>query len=268
MICFPNAKINIGLNITEKRSDGFHNIETIFFPIQFTDILEIKSSKEMQYKNSGLIVDNGDADKNIVLKAYYLLKSDFNLPAINVQLHKVIPFGAGLGGGSSDGVFALKIINKIFDLSLSDNDFYKYSKKLGSDCSFFLSNKPCFASGKGDNLIPIDIDLSDYKIVVVNLGVMINTAIAYSKISPIIPNKSLKDLIKLPIPSWRDNIVNDFENIIFNEYPEIKKIKDELYSQGALFALMSGSGSSVFGIFDKDKELNIGFNKYYTWIGK
>jgi len=268
MICFPNAKINIGLNITEKRTDGFHNIETIFYPVQLNDVIEIHKSDKMTYENSGLLVDGGNGDKNIILKAYNLLSSDFELQPVNVHLHKIIPFGAGLGGGSSDGVFALKLFNSLFNLSLSEEKLYDYSKKLGSDCPFFIANKPCFASGKGDKLVPVEINLSNYYLVIVNPGIMVETAKAYSQITPCKITKSLKELINIPISLWRDVISNDFENVIFNNYPEIKNIKDKLYSEGAIYASMSGSGSSVFGIFESNNKPAISFSNYFVWSTK
>ena len=268
MISFPNAKINIGLNITEKRSDGFHNIETIFYPIGISDILEIaESDTNFQFTNTGLIVENGLLESNLCYKAYELLKQDFNLPDIQLHLHKIIPFGSGLGGGSSDATFTLKSLNELFNLGLSKHGLKKYAEKIGSDCAVFVDNKPAFASGKGNLLSQIAFSLHNYFLLVVHPGIHINTGLAYSKSRPKTPDQSLKELIHLPIEEWKQYIQNDFEHIIFPDYPEIKNIKDELYQYGALYASMSGSGSSVYGIFKHEPDLKT-FRNYFVWKEK
>ncbi len=263
MIVFPNSKINIGLNIVEKRADGFHNIETIMYPIELNDILEIELSNKTIFKNTGIIIDS-KSDDNLCIKAYKLLQKDYNINDVNIHLHKIIPYGAGLGGGSSDATFTLKLLNQKFNLNLSNDSLYKYTSQLGSDCSFFINNKAVFAYQKGDVFKNIDLDLSGYKIVLIKPDFAVSTKIAYSNIKAKKAKHSLKDLIKLPIIEWKNYIKNDFEENVFNIYPEIKKIKDYLYKKGALYASMSGSGSSVFGIFDSKPSIIVN-NQYFIW---
>jgi 4-diphosphocytidyl-2-C-methyl-D-erythritol kinase len=253
MIVFPNCKINLGLNIVEKRNDGYHNLETVFFPIPIKDILEILPSKSVEttFTQSGLSIA-GTTNNNICIKAYHLLKSDFpTLPAIQMHLHKIIPMGAGLGGGSADGTFALQIINELFNLKIPSEKLIQYSLQLGSDCPFFIHNKPCFARSRGELMELIDLDLSNYKIVVINPGIHISTAWAFSNITPTLPNISIRDIIKRPIENWKNELHNDFETPAINEFPIIGNIKDQLYEQGAVYASMTGSGSTLFGIFEK-----------------
>lgn len=251
MVVFPDCKINIGLNITSKRSDGFHNIETVFYPIKWTDILEITNSINplSALHLSGLKIQ-GSESENICLKAYNLLKLDFpQLPSININLHKVIPTGAGLGGGSANGAFTLMLLNNKFNLGLTEAQLIKYSLQLGSDCPFFILNKPCFAKGRGEDLMSVDLNLSAYTIVVVNPGIHINTGWAFSKIMPAVPAKSIKDIIEQPVETWKQEMKNDFEAPVFTAHPEVESIKQKLYESGAVYASMSGSGSSVYGIF-------------------
>ncbi|MCG8412285.1 MAG: 4-(cytidine 5'-diphospho)-2-C-methyl-D-erythritol kinase [Bacteroidales bacterium] len=266
MIDFPNAKINIGLNITEKRLDGFHNIETVFFPIKLNDVLEInKSDRGCVFNNTGLTIDNSSVESNLCYKAYLLLKNDFNLPDINIHLHKIIPFGAGLGGGSSDASFTLKMLNSIFNLNLTKQKLVCYAQQLGSDCAIFIENKPAFAEQRGDILTFIDVDLSDKYLVLIHPGIHINTGLAYSKITPRKTENCLLDLIKEPIDTWKTKIFNDFEDVVFSEYPEIKQIKEKLYDLGAVYSAMSGSGSSVYGIFNSIVEIKSYFENYFVW---
>ncbi len=255
MVIFSNAKINIGLNITEKRSDSFHNIESIFYPVDLKDILEIvKSDSGLQFKNTGIVVDSLPED-NLIIKAYNLIAKDYDIQSVKIHLHKTIPIGAGLGGGSSNSVFMLKLLNDFFELSISNEQLTSYARQLGSDCAFFVKNIPIFASEKGDIFSDIDLDLSDYKIVVKNPNIFVSTQEAYSGIVPQIAEISLKNLIKRPISEWKHTIKNDFEKEIFKKYPKIKELKDEFYNKGAIYASMSGSGSSVYGIFEKDKSI-------------
>jgi 4-diphosphocytidyl-2-C-methyl-D-erythritol kinase len=266
MISFPNAKINIGLNITEKRTDGFHNIETVFYPIKLSDIIEIKSStKEFQYTNTGLSVENGNLEKNLCYKAFHLLKKDFKIPNINLHLHKVIPFGSGLGGGSSDASFTLKMLNEIFNLGLKGADLMIYAEQIGSDCPIFIENTPAFATERGNLLNSVDINLKGKYFVLVHPGIHVNTGLAYSKSNPKTPEIGLNKLITQPIKNWKSTIFNDFEEIIFPDYPEIKNIKEQLYDLGAEYASMSGSGSSVYGIFNTKINLKESFSRYFTW---
>jgi 4-diphosphocytidyl-2-C-methyl-D-erythritol kinase len=266
MIYFPNAKINIGLNITEKRNDGFHNVETIFYPIGLSDILEINLSENItSFKNTGLSVENMDFESNICYKAYQELCDDFTLKPINIHLHKIIPFGAGLGGGSSDASFTLKALDSIHKLNLDNTTLLRYAEEIGSDCPFFILNKPCFATEKGNNLKPINLKLKDYFLVLITPNIHINTAKAYSRINPQRPKASLMELIKQPIENWKRSIKNDFEDTVFKDHPALKEIKDQLYNMGAIYASMSGSGSSIYGIFKEKIDLQNKFEKYYTW---
>ncbi|HPF50424.1 MAG TPA: 4-(cytidine 5'-diphospho)-2-C-methyl-D-erythritol kinase [Draconibacterium sp.] len=248
MICFPNAKINIGLNVVEKRTDGYHNLETIFYPVKLSDALEIVKSEKTEFTTSGIPID-GDSENNLVLRAYRLLQAEFDLSAVKIHLHKMIPFGAGLGGGSADAAFALKMLNRIFNLNLSTSELESYASKIGADCPFFIQNKPTFAHGIGDQFKEVKVDLSNYKVVIVKPPYSVSTAEAYRNIQPAKADFDLMNIASLPIDEWKNVIRNDFENSVFPIYPEIKEIKQKLYNAGAIYASMSGSGSAVFGIF-------------------
>ncbi len=271
MISFPNAKINLGLNIVSRRADGFHDIETIFYPVQWSDALEIipdPSSKSLlQFKNTGTRIYSKD-HQNLCLKAYYLLTEKSDLPPIKMHLHKIIPIGAGLGGGSADAAFTLIMLNKFFNLNLNDEQLQNYASQLGSDCAFFVRNKPVFASGKGDQFEEIKLDLKKYFIVIVKPKVHVSTSEAYTNVVPLKPPASLKELIKLPIAKWKENIQNDFEKTIFEKFTILKNIKAKLYKYGAVYASMSGSGSSVYGIFTEEKILDHSFRNCTVWSGK
>lgn len=252
MITFPNAKINLGLNIVDKRPDGYHNLETIFYPIPLEDVLEIKAaediSSDFELYISGMEVES-NADKNLVVKAYKLLKAKFDLPPIQIFLHKAIPSGAGLGGGSSDASFMLKLLNDYFELQLSTTKLEGLATTLGADCPFFVQNIPTFAQGIGEVFTPIDLSLKGYYLYLIKPEVFISTAMAFSNISPKHPKVSLKDILNLPIEQWRDLMINDFEEPIFKLLPELKQLKDWMYEQGAVYAAMSGSGSTIYGLF-------------------
>ena len=249
MITFPNAKINLGLNITERRPDGYHNLETVFYPIPLCDALEITDANKTSLTISGLNIE-GDIEKNLVVKAYRLLEEDFKLPTIEINLLKKIPCGAGLGGGSSDAAFTIKILNEKYNLNITEKQQKEYASKLGADCAFFISNKPSYATGIGNILKDINLSLSNYYIYLIKPNIHISTAEAYSSIIPQKNEVSLQDIIlKTPIEEWKNYIFNDFEKSIFKQHQEIKELKETLYKQGALYASMSGSGSSVFGIF-------------------
>jgi 4-diphosphocytidyl-2-C-methyl-D-erythritol kinase len=256
MIAFPNAKINIGLKILGKRPDGFHDIETILYPIALSDILEIVPSSESHptFTSSGLDIP-GDPSKNLCLKAFQLLSNSFHLPPVNIHLHKMIPIGAGLGGGSSDGAYTVKMLNELFSLGLTDDEMMGFAGKLGSDCPFFIKNRPVFAYGKGDHFIPTNLHLSGYRIELISPSVFVNTAEAYRLVDQCAkecfpgPASGLQDHIEKPITEWRDLIYNDFETPIFSQYPELEAIKLKLYNQGAIYASLTGSGSTLFGIF-------------------
>lgn len=267
MIAFPNCKINLGLHILQKRADGYHDLETVFYPIALQDALEIVQSPSLdstiQFNTTGLKIDSCTED-NICFKAYQLLKKDFSeLPAIKMHLHKVIPSGAGLGGGSSDGAFTLLLLNKKFNLGLTEEQLIHYALQLGSDCPFFIKNKPCYATGRGERLEEIELDLSNYKIVFFNPQIHIHTGKAFSKITPSYQRTSIKEIIQQPIENWKELLKNDFEEVVFAEYPEVKEIKEELYRKGAVYSSMSGSGSTVFGMFEKNKELKFDFPGHY-----
>ena len=255
MLFFPNCKINLGLHILGKREDGFHNLETVFYPLSLCDALEIihvpSPATQIQFTNSGLVAEQ-NVDDNICIKAYQLLKKDFEqLPAIKMHLHKIIPIGAGLGGGSADAAFTLKLLNDKFQLNLSAQQLSDYALQLGSDCPFFIINKPCLATSRGEVLEEIAIDLSGYHLVLINPGIHINTGWAFSQLKNYSTNVSLKKIISNPIQTWKETLQNDFEEIVFEQHAEIEIIKNGLYEQGAIYSAMSGSGSSVFGLYKK-----------------
>ncbi|MEO6818457.1 MAG: 4-(cytidine 5'-diphospho)-2-C-methyl-D-erythritol kinase [Ginsengibacter sp.] len=254
MVIFPNCKINLGLNVIRKRPDGYHDIETIFYPIPITDVLEIITSDETHIHITGLPIDFfGD---NICIRAYDLLKKDYpDLPKINIHLHKVIPIGAGLGGGSSNGISTLLLLNSKYNLQIPVERLYDYALELGSDCPFFILNKPAFASGRGENLEEIQLSLSGYQMLIVNPGIHINTKDLFQQIKPKEVSRSIKEIIQLPIDEWKDNLDNDFEKVVFEKHAAIKNIKDQMYAKGAIYALMTGTGSSVFGIFPGDQKI-------------
>ena len=269
MIVFPNSKINLGLRILQKRSDGYHNLETIFYPLPLKDILEVVPFKKTphtpstHFTISGINL-TGDSNNNLCLEAYRIIKKDFPLlPPIQIHLHKSIPAGAGLGGGSADSAFTLKLLNQKFNLELSEKKLLEYASHLGSDCSFFIINKPCFATGRGELLETIDLDLSAYKFLVVNPGIHIDTGRAFLNVQPSAQGRSLKEIIYQPIKNWKAELNNDFENHVFRQFPQIGQIKDKLYAAGALYASMSGSGSTVYGIFPKQMKLQLDFSSSY-----
>ncbi len=268
MLVFPNTKINIGLNITEKRTDGFHNLETVFYPISLSDVLEfIETKKKTTFTNTGIHIDV-PADKNLVLKAYNLLKTEHSLAELNIHLHKIVPLGAGLGGGSADASFMLTTLNEYFKLDISEKELIDYSQKLGSDCPFFIKNKPVFAEGTGNDFTEVELDLSSYYILLVKPDIHISTKDAFSNIKPVKPKHSLTELIKQPIKEWKNIIVNDFERNIFKLYPEIKAIKEKIYNMGAIYAQMSGSGATVYGIFKDEPILIESLKQHFNYLQK
>jgi len=258
MICFPNAKINLGLNIIEKRSDGFHNLETIFYPVAWNDALEIVIATDaMQDFNlhlSGIPIF-GSSEDNLLYKAYQIIKQRKTLPKLNVFLQKSIPMGAGLGGGSADAAFFINLLNEQFELHFTETDRIEIAKQLGSDCAFFIKNTPVFASQKGDSFTDITLNLSHLYIAIIYPNIHSNTKEAYSLVKPKNTTRSILEVIKQPISSWKTDLKNDFEISIFNLYPSIEKIKNDLYDCGALYASMSGSGSAVFGLFEKEPKI-------------
>ncbi|MDP4205232.1 MAG: 4-(cytidine 5'-diphospho)-2-C-methyl-D-erythritol kinase [Bacteroidota bacterium] len=257
MIVFPNAKINIGLNVISRRSDGFHNLETVFYPVKIYDILEVEedySSDKISFSSTGLIID-GAPENNLVVRAANMLADDFKLPGLKIHLHKQIPFGAGLGGGSADAALGLDVINRLVGLNLTEKELESYAARLGSDCAFFVRNKPCFANGRGEQLESIDLNLDGHYIAVVKPSFGVSTAEAYRNIKPQQPENSLRDLIKLNPVEWSGKIGNDFEASVFPLYPAIEQIRETLYDSGAFYASMSGSGSSVFGFYKERPEI-------------
>ena len=270
MLCFPNSKINIGLNVIEKRPDGFHNIETIFYPISLCDALEINATDTKcayQFNSSGIPIHISN-DDNIVVKAFNLLMKDFNIPSTAIHLHKNIPFGAGLGGGSADAAFMIKMLNENYQLGLQESEMENYALKLGSDCPFFIRNKPVYAEGKGEIFTQIDLNLDGYYIILIKPDISISTPEAYAGITPERKKNSLKKLISSPISTWKNTITNDFENNVFRNHPLLAEIKKELYQEGAIFASMSGSGSSMFGIFESKPVIQNQWKQHFTFIGE
>ncbi|MEQ8629435.1 4-(cytidine 5'-diphospho)-2-C-methyl-D-erythritol kinase [Ekhidna sp.] len=249
MITFPNAKINLGLNIVSKREDGYHNIESCFYPIPWHDSLEVIEAASFAFYSYGLDIP-GDTSSNLCVKAYELLKADFDIPPIEIHLLKNIPMGAGLGGGSADGAFTLKMLNDIFSLNLTNPQLENYALQLGSDCPFFIKNQPAIATGRGEQLEPIDLNLSGYYLAIHNPGIHISTKEAYAGVNPGQPDTPVSEFIKKPIEMWKDTLHNNFEASIFPNHPEIEKLKNEMYDEGAIYASMTGSGSTVFGVFE------------------
>ena len=257
MITFPIAKINLGLNIVEKRSDGYHNLETVFYPLPIHDAIEIHemdngfpSSVNCDLKVSNMAID-GDEQKNLVVKAYNLMAERFALPRLHVHLHKAIPSQAGLGGGSSDAAYMLTMLNREYRLGLQDEELIHLAKRLGADCPFFVNPQPSYATGIGELLTPITLDLSSYHIVVIKPNIAVSTAEAFRNIVPKAPKKRCADIVRQPVETWRTELRNDFESSIFVQHSELRRIKEMLYNTGALYASMSGSGSSIYGIYQE-----------------
>ena len=267
MIIFPTSKINIGLRITEKRPDGFHNLQSCFYPVAWGDALEVIPSDTFTFSSSGLSIP-GELNKNLCVRAYDLLKSDFDLPSVQLHLHKIVPIGAGLGGGSADAAFTLKLLNERFLLGLSVPELENYARLLGSDCAFFIQNRPLYCIEKGDVFEEITVDLSEYHILLVYPNLAISTAEAYAGVLPHQPEVSLKKQLQAPINTWRHTVHNDFEDSLFPKYPILAEIKQQLYDAGAVYASMSGSGSTVYGIFHAPVVTPNQFRNYSVWQGK
>jgi 4-diphosphocytidyl-2-C-methyl-D-erythritol kinase len=249
MIVYPNAKINIGLNVLEKRADGYHELSSVFYPVKdLCDILEILPSTEFSFSSSGIVIPG---EGNICTKAFEMLKQDFGISNVNIHLHKQIPIGAGLGGGSADGAFMLKAINTLFDLKLSASQLEKYALQLGADCPFFIENTPKYVQGIGENMSSVDLDFSTYQLKFIFPEFHISTAEAYAGITPQISATNLLDLINQPIENWKGKVKNDFEILAFKKHPQLAKMKSQLYTDGAIYASMSGSGSVLYGVFER-----------------
>lgn len=266
MIKFPNAKINLGLNIIEKRPDNYHNIESVFVPIPIHDILEITVNQKSstQFSSSGIAIpDNGKP--NLVEQAWQIFSVKFGIPTVDIHLHKKIPIGAGLGGGSADAAHCMLALNELFDLNIQKEELLKLSSKLGADCAFFMNGKAAFAAGIGDVFSEIQLDLSGYHFLVSYPNTHVSTPEAYKHVTPNIPKKDIREILKTPIENWKTDLKNDFEQSVFSQYPAIEALKKDMYKAGALYASMSGSGSTVFGIFDAAPELE-NFKDYRNWI--
>ena len=255
MISFPNAKINLGLNVVGVRSDGYHNLETVFYPIPLCDALEIVPAKRLSLNILGLPVE-GDWEKNLVVRAFRLLQEDFGIPEVAIVLQKNIPMGAGLGGGSSDAAFMLKMLNEQFALHLTTEQLERYASQLGADCAFFAQNKPVFAEGIGNEFSPISLSLKGWHVVLIKPDTHISTAEAYRGVKCVAPDVRLREALQCPMAAWKDCVCNDFEASVFPLHPELGEIKQWLYDSGAVYAAMSGSGSTIYGIFQSDVQLS------------
>jgi 4-diphosphocytidyl-2-C-methyl-D-erythritol kinase len=266
MISFPNAKINLGLHVSRKRDDGFHDIETVFYPVPLCDALEIHPSggnRSALYLYGTPIPAGGD---NLCMKAYDLLQQEYDLPSVNMHLLKQIPAGAGLGGGSSDAAQTLLLLNRLFSLGMNDNSLKDVARQVGSDCAFFIRNRVAFAYGRGDLFSPIELNLSGKYLLILKPDIHISTAEAYAMIRPLPGRPSPQEIVKRPIEEWKDLLVNDFEKPLFEKYPEIAAIRAKIYEMGAIYASMSGSGSAVYGIFHTPPVFEKkDFNGYFIW---
>ncbi len=271
MVSFSNAKINLGLNIVSRRPDGYHNIETVFYPIQMRDAIEIipmekvaDNKSEYQLFQSGIEI-KGNPEDNLIIKALKLVKEVRDIPPVDIHLLKTIPFGAGLGGGSSNAAVMLKALNKRFDLQLSRETLLDMALKIGADCSFFIENQPAYAIGIGEQMEKVQIDLEQYYFLLIKPDISVNTKWAYSVITPQQPKLSLKEVIAHPMTEWKELMHNDFEEPIFQKHSIIKDIKEELYKMDALYVSMSGSGSSVYAFFNKQPKNNPIFKDFFSW---
>jgi len=267
MILFPNAKVNLGLNIVEKRANGYHNLESIFYPIPLHDGLETIQANQTTFKIEGKPIA-GETEANLAVKAFQLLKQDYDLPPIQTCLYKKIPMGSGLGGGSADGAFMLKLLNELFELNLDSTILKSYADQLGSDAPFFIDNRPMFVSGTGNVMQPIDLSLKGYHLAIICPQASILTPEAYKHIKPQKPRYPVQEIIKYPIQDWSELLCNDFETFAVTHHPELQVIKEKLYQQGALYASMTGSGSAIYGIFKDEVGLTQDFYNYEYWLLK
>jgi len=266
MVVYPNCKINLGLNIISKRPDGFHNIESVFYPVAWCDMLEIIPAASDSFVFDGLGLDCA-TEENICYKAWNLVKKHFDISGISMYLYKKIPFGAGLGGGSSDGAYVLMALNELFGLNIKRKVMAGLASELGSDCTFFLDNRPCFVSGTGGDIAPMELSLKGYYLMVVKPSVSVSTVQAYRMITPQKPVLQLSEVITRPVASWKKYLFNDFESPVMAQYPAIRKVKDRLYEMGAVYAAMSGSGSAVYGLFLHEVEADNDFAGCQMWKG-
>jgi 4-diphosphocytidyl-2-C-methyl-D-erythritol kinase len=274
MICFPNIKINLGLHVINRRTDGFHNIESVFYPVNFCDILELvvddtQPQGFFNFTATGFAID-GMLEQNLVYKAYTLLAADFTLPAVKVHLHKIIPMGAGLGGGSSNAAFMITLLNQKFELGLRIDQLKNYAAQLGSDCAFFIENKPLYLLGKGHELEPYSLSLSGYYIVLLYANLHSNTGLAYQHVTLreiLQPEQSLKYVLQQPIENWKQTLENDFELSVFKTFPVLDELKQQLYASGAVYASMSGSGSALFGLYKQKPQLDKKLRPFVCYEG-
>ncbi|MDA3866132.1 MAG: 4-(cytidine 5'-diphospho)-2-C-methyl-D-erythritol kinase [Salinivirgaceae bacterium] len=254
MVVFPNAKINLGLHVTKKRPDGFHEIESVMYAIPFSDILEILPAQTTTVKTTGLVPDDCPTENNLIYKAWQLMHRQYKIPSVAMRLHKNIPSGAGLGGGSADAAFTITTLNSLFDLKLASKEMEELAAELGSDCPFFIKNTPSLATGRGNILSPINISLRGYYLLLVVPKLHISTPEAYGGITPKKPKNRLCEIISEPCDTWKSTLVNDFENHLFLNHPKLHEIKQTLYAMGASYASMSGSGSAIYGLFNQTPE--------------
>ena len=262
MICFSNAKINIGLNIIKKRKDRFHNIESVFYPIPLCDIIEIKEKKCFLFTSSGIYLKE---EGNLCVKAFELVAKEFNIRPVHIHLHKIIPIGSGLGGGSSNAAFVLIMLNRIFNLRITLSSLQKIALKIGSDCPFFIINKPRFVTGKGNRFSKSMLNLKDKYLIIVCPKISVSTELAYSKIHPLPSKNKLKNISETSFANWKNNVTNDFENVTFNQHPEVKHVKEKLLTYKPEFTLMSGTGGSVYAFFNKEIDLKNQFDDFFYW---
>jgi 4-diphosphocytidyl-2-C-methyl-D-erythritol kinase len=269
MISFPNAKINLGLRVLGKRPDGYHNLETIMYHVGLCDAMEVicVPSADFSIDTSGLTIPGGSRD-NLCTRAYLLMKKKYNLPEVKMHLHKCIPMGAGLGGGSADAAFTLKMLNKLFELDLNDATLRELAAAIGSDCPFFIKNIPSLAQGRGEILEELPLSLQSCHILVIKAPIHIDTSEAYAFADRSHPGQPLKNIVKMPVNEWKNYLISDFERYAFQKHPVLKSIKQRLYEQGAAFASLTGSGSAIYGIFDgKPPEMDMG-SDHFVWSGE
>lgn len=268
MITFPNAKINLGLDIIEKRKDGYHNLNSCFYPVGLADVLEILENSKFRFEQTGIPVE-GKPEENLVVRAYRLLSKDFDIPPVSIHLHKLIPTGAGLGGGSSDAAHALRLMNTLFELFLDESILADYALQLGSDCPFFIYNRPMFASGRGEILDDASPVLKGRYLYLVKPREAVSTREAYQGIIPFFPEIPIQEILQEPLTKWKTSLKNDFEAAVFRKLPVLEKIRDALYESGAVYAAMTGSGSALYGVFEEQPE-NIFTDRegYFEWIGE
>ena len=266
MITFPPCKINLGLNVIRKRHDGYHDIETCFYPVPWTDVLEILPAGHLSFIATGNAIEGSEND-NLCLRAFRLLQEEYSIPPVFIHLHKTIPMGAGLGGGSSDAAYTLRMLNAIFKLQLSTEVLRNLAARLGSDCAFFIDESPMIGKGRGEQLTPCEISLKEKFLLIVKPDVSVSTAQAYAGVIPLEPEEAILSILQQPLSVWKDKLENDFEISVFNQFPVIGDIKKKMIALGAAYASMSGSGSAVFGIFESPVGVPPEFRKLQHWSG-